>query len=360
MRSIRLIISFCILALLAESCREDFDFEAHYQHKLDKLEDRFAKAFETAYGKSTSKEMTWATVVEDSITIDTDYLDPIPYSIRFYTPAPEATPEKRYLLAEYSEIMGRSGKHTLAVDYPSGMSNILVSAVNSDGIGYTFSVKLKAEEPHEVVFAKFLASKITDYPAMRYTLAFEGFTSNGLDFDYNDVVLELEYVRGLTKEMRVILKAAGNDCHTRVSYRRPTKDPKVWVDEDIFEETHAAIGYPAIYNFATDKNIYYVLNTGINDSGRSTDIFVDLEEDEGKSIVTIAQRFYAYFRLDDTKKELGDCYHLPDYTGARHPEALLIAEPDWTWAPEGQAIHVRYYRFKDWITDPKSQPQWYF
>ena len=351
-------IFLCLSVLLFWSCRDrDFNFEDKYIPPLNGLERDFSEQFAGKYGRP-AKTVTWMTAVSDTAFVDMSLLDKnVHYTVRFYTSNPISDNQNSFLLAEYKDLVPSIDLYELPFDRPLGLNEIYITTIDPSGIGYTVRANMSAGWTRNITIVKALPNSIPDRPAMRYTIGFEGLTAEGLDFDYNDVVLELEYVRG-RKDVRVVLKAAGNSCNTRVVYRTYVSQKK-YHDEELFEETHAAIGYPAIYNFATDKNIYYILNTGINDSQRTAETSVTLTEDEGKSICDIAPNFISFFKIDDKEKGEGESYFLPNYQGCIHPEALLLAVPDWNWSPEGMAIHVQHLDFKKWVTMPELYPLWY-
>ena len=355
----RKVVLYSLIILAFAACRNhDFDFEEKYVPPLNEVEQQLADMFSAKYG-TPSKSVTWMTAKEDTAYVDMSSLDRnVHYTVRFYTSNPVIDNRNCYLLAEYPAVRGGEAEaYVMPFDRPLGLKYIYVSAIEPNGTGYTYKMNAEDADQHDVYLAKILPNPIPSRQAMRYTIGFEGLTAEGIDFDYNDVVLEVEYVRGHS-DARVILKAAGNSCNTKVIYRHILSKKKHY-DDVLFEETHAAIGYPAIYNFATKKNIYYILNTGINDSKRTAETVLELNEDEGKSICEIAPNFISFFKIDDKEKGDGESYFLPDYKGCTHPEALLLAVPDWNWSPEGMAVHVQHMQFRNWVKEPEKYPLWY-
>lgn len=348
------LILVCVAIVALASCKTDReDPKINPYIKLNDKQKVFAEKFDKIYGE-TSKEMTWMTADASSVNINLANLSGN-YTIQIYTDDPTADTQYSYVLAEYKGVAG-GRSHTIDFDYPVDLNYAYVSAIGADGKTYTGRFSLKDSET-SVNIGNTPDVSWKSRPAMHYCLEFEGYNSpEGCDFDYNEVVLDLEYVRGRSN-IGITLCAAGASCHTSLGYRRET-NKKDYLDDVIFEEVHEALGFPAVYSYATGKNIYYILNTGLNDISNTVTRTLALGEDEGHSICEIAPKIRMYLRVDDTTTDVNE-YHIPEEEGSHCPEALLLAVPDFNWTPEGMSIHVQYSRFPYWVAFPDEYPLWY-
>ncbi len=350
----KFLILACFATVLCSACKTDREDPAKTPYiRLDDHQKVFAKEFDEYYGEPTS-DMTWMTAAPGEASVNLSALSG-KYTVQFYTDDPTTDTANSYVLAEYQNVAGGSA-HTLAYDAPIGLDYVYVSAIGSDG--KTFTGRFAQKDANKSVNIGNNADvSWKSRPAMHYFLEYEGYNSpEGTDYDYNEAVLDLEYVRGRST-IQITLRAAGASCHTSIGYRRET-NKKDYVDDKIFDEIHEALGYPAIYSYATGKNLYYILNTGLNDTGKTAIKTLALGEDEGLSICEIAPKFHLYLKLDDSKDEVIE-YHIPTEVGSHCPEALLLAVPNFNWTPEGMSIHVQYSRFPYWVAFPDEYPLWY-
>ena len=340
-----ILIIFAVLLLT--SCRKDFDFEKAKTNIVLKGKGKeFAQAFEDLFGAPSNK-CTWTMVKQASATLRLDGNEGN-CDIKVMTADPRINSEKCFLLATYKNV---STSQPLEFDYPVGLNSVFVSATAKDG---TYTGMADVEDlanQKEIVLKKDDTFTMSEVKKMHYTLLFEAFTGGTLDFDYNDVVLDLEYARG-EESMNVTLRAVGNSYNTRIAYQREKQD------EDIFTEAHKALGYPVMYNYATEENIFYILNTGVNNSGRKATATVTLGSDKDKSICEVAANIIAYIMENDKKEDVVVKYALSSTPGQPNPEALLLSIPDWNYSREEMPIHVMYYDFLYWIKDPESNPYW--
>lgn len=348
------IFNLLFLCLIFASCR-DHNFNVDDKlSQLNKNEKSFAKDFEDFYGEY-SKENTWQTANTGKIGIDLSELPNTAYDILVFTSNPKGKTKNCYLLTEKK---GVSGNTTLDFDYPAGINAVFVSAMAGDGTFYTEKLSLNnSTQPETITFkTSTIAENIGEYSPMVYSICIEAYINDKLDFDYNDVVLEVEYVRG-RPNAEVTLVAVGNDCNTRILYRISGTNSKK-EEETLFEEAHAALGYPAIYSYATDKNEYLILNTGINETGRTAHTTLDLKTDIGASIVTIAPKFIIGIMADDKDEKTLKEYNIAHMKNMA-ATGLLIAAPHWNYLPEGMSIDVLYYKFAYWIADPSTYKLWF-
>lgn len=329
------------------SCREDIDIDDKI-HPATGIENKFEKLFVERFG-SVSDDITWMTAESFSASVDLSGLPSVSYELLFSTADPRYGRNYCYLLAAFRNVQGGSTS-TFDIDVPSGLKYVYVSAVATSGESYTKrivtgvgnAVKLPSESN----------GQFKEPAPMQYRICFDGYSTATPDFDYNDVVIDVVRVRG-RGETTVILRAVGNSKHTKVSYRRnaESKNPTEIV---LFEEAHEILGYPGTYNFNTDDVEYYILNSGINNSGRTAETTLLLDEEENASITDIIQNFYACY-----DQEPDNLARVPSKKGSNYPMAFMIADASYRWPVEGRNIGVEYDTFEGWIANPIQNPMWY-
>lgn len=340
--------SFC-------SCHKDIDID-----ELITPQTKPQKAFETEFTKkygTVSPDLSWMTVSSDTLSADLSALEKGSYTIQVYTANPCADLDYCYLLAEYNNV---HEKKDIVFDYPSGLNNIYISAIDEDNNSYT--ARIGTREDREVVFDPEAPDSVHfDAKPMGYLMAFEGFTGDeeGLDFDYNDVIVEIDYVRG-RDSVDVKAVAAGCDCAVQLAYRRKG-NTESGEDEIIFEEVHDAMGYEALYDYVLKRLIYLKLNTGINKAPKKPVVTIYLKELVNASITDIAPKIFATFTIPATKPkdETSSTAFLPAKKGVNYPQAILVADPTWEWAREGMLLSAVYSGFRPWIYGPEGYELWY-
>lgn len=353
-------ILFVLVALA--SCRDHEDLEKHYFPPETTDQARFAEQFTKMYGEVAS-DITWITASESNATLDLSGLDKGNYTIQFYTADPRNDADFCYLLTEYQDI--ESGvSRDLAFDYPTGLKKVYVTAVANSGKTFTLPLVIGTEETTyfdgTIVDVNFF-----EHEAMRYRMCFEGFTEEGkdLDFDYNDLVTEIEYVRGRNTVIVNVL-AAGCECFAQLALRRSATLEK-GDDEILFDEAHAALGYKGEYSYFYDRVVYLMLNTGLNNVNKIGTTTFQLNEDQGISITKLAHQFFAYFKLpsngktEEDNKNKPTASFIPQKPGSQSPQAILIANPNWDWTYEGIILSASYSLFRYWILEPTKYPFWY-
>lgn len=356
-------IIFCTLALLAitlTSCR-DHDWSHDYKYdKMTETEIAYAKTFEDEYGEP-EVGFTSMTAEIDTLSLDLTSFPSGSYKVQFYTGDPcDDNIFAAYLLGEFSNIKG-GAKNNVNFDYPIGITYTYCTIIStSANATWTAPIEMTGTRFDTVaVDYQVPDTSFTEREPMHYTLAFEGYTPEGIDFDYNDIILDLEYVQGRDTELKIVLEAVGNSCATKVTYR-PSYPSSTKGEQTIFEEAHAALGYQATYSYAEKRDVYYILNTGVNDSGKTDTVTYSLGTDTGLSITQIAPKFVCSFITNDSSDTpTASESYIPYEHGVLAPMGLLLAVPDWGWMPEGMMIHVAYSRFPYWIAYPKQYPLWY-
>lgn len=351
-------VLFYILTLACVySCHTDIDID-----ELITPQTKPQKAFETEFTKkygTVSPELSWMTVSSDTLLADLSGLESDSFTIQVYTADPCADLDYCYLLAEYNNV---SGNKDIVFDYPSGLNNVYVSAIDADNRSYTSRIDTRIEEEHKVAFDPESPDSVHfENKPMGYLMAFEGFTGDeeGLDFDYNDVIVEIGYVRG-RDSLDVKAVAVGCDCAVQLAYRRKG-NTESGEDEIIFEEVHDAMGYEALYDYVLKRLVYLKLNTGINKAPKKPVATTYLKELVNASITDIAPKIFATFTIPATKPkdETSSTAFLPAKKGVNYPQAILVADPTWEWAREGLLLSAAYSQFRPWIYGPEGNELWY-
>lgn len=350
---------YLVLLLALVSCRSDFDFEKNINAPTN-LQEKFAKEFTKMYG-AVSPEITWMTASEGIAQVDLSNLSRSEkYTIGFYTADPNAKPEICYLLAEYENVEGGEISE-LNYDYPTGLNSVYVVAHGSDECYYSSFVNTNREDSINTLSVDSLLV-LQDIKPMCYRVCFEGYISReeDLDFDYNDVVAEMEYVRG-RDSITILTVASGCECAVQLAYHRGA-NMQTGSDEVLFDEVHESLGFKGVIDRFTRKLIYFSINAGSNKTVRKGTKTIALNDDYNKSIVEIAPKLVAYFMLPAEKKgekdQISSAY-IPAQKGANHPQALLIADPTWMWPHDYRTISADMYGFRRWLADPASEPLWY-
>ena len=166
--------------------------------------------------------------------------------------------------------------------------------------------------------------------ANRYLFAFEDMTSTD-DFDFNDVVLAVDYVCG-QHEATVTLLAAGTSQQTSVQYD----------GSELFAEVHRAFGVETTTSVNTGRYTY---------SGTLPGITLDVPEDY--SVVASAHGFSIV--TTDTDEQT-HTIALPAVSGSV-PQCIVIRGGSWEWPAETQNITACYPQFADWAAD-HTQTSW--
>lgn len=337
------------------SCHVPDNIENHYPPQTS-AQKEFADQFKMTYGP-VSNEMTWITATDTKVNLDMSTLPEDSYTLQFFTSDPRVSSNNCYLLAEYDNISNTYIKD-LGIDYPIGLNSAFVSAISNTGDTYTQRINLIEED--EILFDK-ADTVFYEHETMRYRFVVEGFTGEELlDFDYNDVVFELEYARG-RQEVKVNILAAGCDSPAKVLLRRSASLDS-GEDEVLFKEVHEALGFPGVYDYYYGHYSYLKLNTGLNDSGVASSAAFSLNDDRDISITELVYQLFVYFYepADKSGKEKDHtASFIPKMSGANYPQAILVADPTWKWTAETEPLGARYSLFRLWIVDPTSNPFWY-
>lgn len=342
------------------ACRvEDEDLDKKL-HPTTDPQKRFADEFTQLYG-TVSPDITWMTVSCDVVQVDMSQLpSSASYTLRFYTADPLADTDYCYVLAEYKSVTGGSTE-SFEVDYPSGLNNVFVSAESEDGTSYVGRVDMRESPAAVLLDAAAATGKLREQKPMSYMIGYEGFTGDedGLDFDYNDVVLELEYVRG-RETAKVYTVAAGCECAAQVAYHRSGAYDS-GDDEVLFDEVHESLGFGGYYNYMERRLVYDVLNVGINQLTKKGEAVLELKKDVDAQVSRVAQNLYVYFTIvaQKEKDNTTTVAFIPGLKGVQYPQAILVADPTWRWSIEGMLLSATYSQFRPWIYGPEGNELWY-
>lgn len=180
---------------------------------------------------------------------------------------------------------------------------------------------------HPIILDK---EDVTVIKKMQYRIAYEDLGGTN-DFDFNDVVLGVEYVSGQTTAM-VKLLAAGGILPVAVSYNGSL----------VFDEVHSAFG--------VDQNT--MVNTGYTKVTTLPEKKINVTANF--SMLTQASKFaLTVTREDGTSSQIA----VPDAKGVA-PQAFVVADPNWEWPAERQRITDKYSTFSEWISNA-AKTDWY-
>lgn len=355
----KLYLSIFALFLIT-SCRSDFDINKEIAPQTDSQ-----KAFEVEFSKiygTVSPEITWMTVSSDTIYPDLSAIGAeAGCRIKIFTSDPRKNEDFCYMLADYPDVQNLQ---TLPFDHPIGLNKVFVSAVLAN-CSYTKAVTLADKEEHTVLLSEDgFEEMLPEIKPMSYLLCFEGFTEYDkekapLDFDYNDVVAEIEFVNG-RKTAGIKVLAAGCECAAQLVFRK-NGNQKKGDDEILFEEVHEALGFPGIYDYVEKRTVYYCLGTGSNSPLKYGSTTLDIENLKIPSITYLATMVFANFTIKAPKRkdDKTTSSFLPAAKGANYPQAILVADPTWKWVREKMLISVAHSPFRVWIKSPEERPFWY-
>lgn len=347
---------------MLSACRNQIDIEKVFYPAPTDPQKAFADEFTSMYGL-VAQDLSWITVSDVAIKIDLEDLDSNKsFDLKFYTANPTLDIDYCFLLAEYNGLKGGTIQE-LQIDIPTGLNYIFASAVSGENDSYITYSKILEEDVPSFVFSSETKTQdeLLEQPNMKYRICYEGFTGDEtLDFDYNDVVAEIEYVRGQDKAVINVL-AAGCRCAAKIAYHigpYPEKGEEI----TLFEEIHDALGFSGWFDNGYQHMTYPVLNTGLNTTDKIGSKTLDFDQNKGESITKIAPKLFVYFTISISKNKKDDTVttaFIPSRPGSQYPQAILIADPDWKWPREGMLLSADYSQFRFWLAQPEKYPFWY-
>lgn len=191
---------------------------------------------------------------------------------------------------------------------------------------------------------------------MEYIIAYEDLGYP--DFDFNDLVMSVSHVSGLTKAYVKAL-AVGGSLPVYASYSSASD-----VETPLFggKEIHQAFGAAN----EGDKNdaalangCYYPVNISGDPNAMSdvNPIFCALDVPNTFSIADEMKNFKIKMVRNpgDAQEEISTIGP-PSFAG-NTPQAFLIADPEWEWPAEFQNIKEKYTEFEQWASNPAAN--WY-
>jgi len=340
-------IIYIIIAGLLISCEEsELDAELKKQNRTV-ADVEFSNLFVETYG-NISSETSWILAENKSISVDLSALSNGSYTIQISTTDPRYLRPDCFLLAEYKNV---SGSQTITFDIPLGLNNVYVSAIDNSGNGYL--TRISTNEQSISINSKAIEYKVSEkeIPGMTYIIGFETY-KDGTDFDYNDIVLGVQYVSG-NSTAKVALLAVGCRIPVKVCYQRISNSEKSKL-ETLWEEAHDAVGYPPYYDMTKDAYVYDAFNTGWNTISNTPIASIDMTSFE-TSILDLAPNLRTVFNPDDKAPHTS---YAPSDKGSKYPEAICIANQNWAWPSEESEIGVVYADFKNYVNNPKAYPHW--
>lgn len=340
-----------LFGLAISSCSEDRDpIELELAKSgRTKVDHVFSQLFEKEFG-SIADDVSWTMVSEIAAEISIDGINNI-QNICVYTTDPRMMREDCFLLAKYSI---QASKTSINYDYPSGLENVYIAAINAEGKGY-----LKRISTSRNANITFLESDISfdnsklSIPPISYRIGYETFLEGEPDFDYNDVVVELRYVRG-TGDASVKLLAAGCSIPAQVCFQEDDS----YVNKNLtvlFEEVHESFGYPPYYDMAKDRLVYDIFNTGLNPVKKFPAVSFSLSDSE-MSAARIIPRLKAIFLPEEKHPQIS---YVPIELGSKYPEAICVSYPYWTWPVEEEQLSGAYPIFKNFVSSGKGGLYWF-
>ncbi|MBE6281750.1 MAG: hypothetical protein E7095_06825 [Bacteroides sp.] len=191
---------------------------------------------------------------------------------------------------------------------------------------------------------------------MEYIIAYEDLGYP--DFDFNDLVMSVSHVSGLTKAYVKAL-AVGGSLPVYASYSSASD-----VETPLFggKEIHQAFGAANEgdkNDAALDNGCYYPVNISGDPNAMSdvNPIFCALDVPNTFSIADEMKNFKIKMVRNpgDAQEEISTIGP-PSFAG-NTPQAFLIADPEWEWPAEFQNIKEKYTEFEQWASNPAAN--WY-
>lgn len=351
----RILLWISAMCILLTSCRTDMDVE-EVRHNYTAIQKEIRSKFTEKYGL-VSYNHSWMNILEGETSVSFDTSIPTGnFTLRVYTTDPRQERTDCYILAE-TRLSGR-GSSTLQYDYPVGLKYVYVAVVNENAsyikrinTGTGISAVINETDIYE---------KPISNTAMEYLLCFETILtqdSTHTDFDYNDAIIGLEYVRG-RETAKINLKALGANEAVRVLFNQKNKLEIDKLGVIVFEDGHTEFGLPPFYSYIEKRDIYYELNTGKYSMTIKPSYEVELESLFGSSAKSLIQRVFVSFGKDDDKKTANK-YFIEDNYGCDMPTGICVPQPTWKWPEEGVEIEKTCGLFKDWVNDCWANPFWY-
>ena len=324
---------YILLVLFAvfTGCRNSYDW------KYERMND-FGQNFVNRYGMPDNRQ-DWNTAAQ--YTLDVSVVGGGNWNVKVYSADPVTEVTKSYLLGNFNADLTEDKE--FLCDGPYTLQHICIGIEN----GEVFAMKniaCKDTKSVSVEFTEedFQLGSLPEATKMSYIFAFE--LSDSAKIDYNDIVLEVIHVSGESLA-DVKLRAVGAVYPMYIVYEDENSI------SEIFPEAHNAYGY---------HNTNVVINVDAESHNYRTPILCkDLFVGENFSIVASASRFGVNMTIPDrasikmsmwpnTEENLG----LPSY-------CIVIANPRWDWASEGDWIETDHRHFPAWAREYRVYNSWW-
>lgn len=195
---------------------------------------------------------------------------------------------------------------------------------------------------NDIIFTIENKPRVLDYGAVGFTMAFEDMGSIG-DFDFNDVVLQVEREDG-KQEGNITLAAAGATYYIEVLYNGNVID---WGGGA--KEVHEAFGVDRKTMVNTGKGEYKqpkVIKKNFGDVRTRSDIAKNF-----------SLRVYTGDPGDSETKEY-NTIQIPNTTEGVAPQGFVVNNLRWSWPNERQSILDKYPAFLNWVQNQQNT-HWY-
>lgn len=351
----RILLWISALCLSLTSCRTDIDFR-EVSHNYSNVQKEIRSKFTDLY-QAPSISHSWLNIKESSVKVSfsEDIQDSIS-TLRIYTTDPRQERTDCYILAENNKA--KSEKEVeIFYDHPVGLRYVYLAAISGNN---SYVSRIETDSYEAVISSRHLYNDTLSDRSMEYLLCYETILQKDsayVDFDYNDAVFGLQYVRG-RKFANVNLLAVGCNELVRLDFVRRNSLKLDNTKEVIFEDCHTIFGLPPYYSYLEKKDIYDEINSGKYNFDIIPSYELDIESFLGVSVKDLIPRFFVSFGKDN-KKTKANTYYIENENGSDMPTGICIPQPTWKWPNEGVEIGKACGLFKDWVNDCWANPFWY-
>lgn len=318
-RLVKVLTGAAMIGMLASCTNESLE-----STETDKKND-FTSAWLKRFGLIDPAQ-TWNTAEKVKINVDTDVLG-ADGTLYLYEKDPSTGARS---IARISE----PGDYT--VDIYRGTEKLFGRVYNEAGDFVELSYALSADSRSEVApISRASSTETVENKYGRWLIAAEDLGVAD-DYDFNDVVIAIDYQAG-DNQVTVTPMAAGGIYETKVYYK------------DVFLfETHQALGSPA-----KKTGSYAMLNTSAyTKEGKSVTVTVDDDFDITKDM----GGFHIVVNIPKSKVE-NETVNVAAPEAGLSPQMLLLPY-DWCWPAENVRIDVAYPNFKNWNKDASNFDFW--
>ena len=323
---------YILLALFAvfTGCRNSYDW------KYERMND-FGQNFVNRYGMPDLRQ-DWNTAAQ--YTLNVSVVGGGNWNVKVYSGNPVTEVTKSYLLGNFNKDLGQEAE--ILCDGPYTLQHICIGVENGEVYAMK-DIDCKDTKTVAVEFTEedFVPGSLPEATKMSYIFAFE--VADSSKIDYNDIILEVVHVSG-ESTADVKLRAVGLVYPAYIVYEDET------AITEILPEAHNAFGYHntnIVVNVDTESHNY-----------RSPIVCQDLYVGENFSVVENASRFGVTMPSSEKTIKFSmwpnteECLGLPSY-------CILIANPRWDWASEGEWIETNHRHFPAWAREYRVYNSWW-